>query len=165
MHMRHAGLILLLVFGIAALWACGSSSPGAPAPAAASTASATATPTPVPDCGLSFVPFEEILYIATPAANADIKDRVVVGRMTLANGFRLFDLPEPAATNERFCRDVTLGPGYTGPAYVPTLAEKRGDFSRTRVVLIDPLTRAPFPNNIIPSSLSPGVIGWRIPPS
>jgi hypothetical protein len=50
-------------------------------------------------------------------------------------------------------------------AYVPTAAEKVGDYSTFSGLIIDPTTRQPFPGNIIPSSRFPGILGWRIPGS
>ncbi|MEJ7608047.1 MAG: hypothetical protein WKF37_17715 [Bryobacteraceae bacterium] len=40
-----------------------------------------------------------------------------------------------------------------------TAAERRGDFSATRIQLYDPLTNAPFPNNMIPATrFSPAAV-------
>lgn len=135
---------------------CGGSDP---APTAALAADVP-TPTPTPDCGLGFVPFDRIHSVSAAAPNGD---RVVVGPLAAASVQPFRDLRLPSTTDERFCRDVVLGPSYTGPAYVPTQAEKAGDFSKMPVVIVDPLTGQPFPRNRIPPERFPSVVGWRIP--
>ena len=42
--------------------------------------------------------------------------------------------------------------GVSSTALVPSLSERTGDFSGTGAVIVDPLTKTPFPNNVIPAS-------------
>jgi hypothetical protein len=58
---------------------------------------------------------------------------------------------------------VTLAPGFTAVAYVPTAAERAGDFNPFAGLLLDPLANnTPFPGGIIPASRLPSPMAWRI---
>jgi len=87
----------------------------------------------------------------------------LVGLAALAGGLRLL-IPLPSATNEKFCNSqVQLGSQrqYSG-VYVPTSAERAGNFSAFAGVLLDPMSNQPFPNNVIPVALWASVFAWRI---
>jgi len=60
---------------------------------------------------------------------------------------------------------VALETNYTVPAYVPTAAERIGDFTAyAGLTLMDPLTGGPFPGgNTIPANRLDTVFAWRIP--
>ena len=70
-------------------------------------------------------------------------------------------LPNPQTVNQEYCEAVELCPGLFANAYVPTAAEKLGNFSAFQGLLIDPSTDLPFPGGIIPLSRS-DIFAWRI---
>lgn len=93
-------------------------------------------------------------------------DQVAVGPMdqnVYTNS--ILTLPLPSQTNEKFCTLFQLGPNLLAWAYVPTAAERTGDFSQFQGTLVDPQSDLPYPGNIIPVSDIPGVFAWRIAPS
>ena len=98
---------------------------------------------------------------------AQLPDQLAVGSMDISVfQSQLSLLPVPSQPNQQFCTLVQLGPNLLAWAYVPTAAERTGDFSQFQGVLLNPLANStPFPNNIIPESLIPGVFAWRIAPS
>ena len=116
-----------------------------------------------------FFPFPSVGYVS--AANS-AGDRLLVGNMSLTSGgnslfassfAELQALPLPAYKNQQFCGTVTLAPGYTAVAYVPTAAERAGDFNPFAGLLLDPLANnTPFPGGIIPASRLPSPMAWRI---
>ncbi len=116
-----------------------------------------------------FFPFPSVGYVS--AANS-AGDRLLVGNMSLTSGgnslfnssfAELQGLPLPAYNNQQFCGTVTLAPGYTAVAYVPTAAERSGDFSAFAGLLLDPLANnTPFPGGMIPSNRLPSPMAWRI---
>ncbi len=107
------------------------------------------------------VPFTTIFSIATDSAG----DTFVVGGRPNGMMAAVQSVPLPSVSNERFCNPVTLETNYTVPAYVPTAAERVGDFSAyAGLTLIDPQTHQPFSNNMIPINELDSVFVWRIPP-
>jgi hypothetical protein len=86
--------------------------------------------------------------------------------MTGANYQAVLNLLQPQSANQVYCGPVQLAPDSTFIAYVPTPAERVGDFSQFGPPLIDPNTGNAFPNNTIPSTklpgAAPGVFAWRI---
>jgi len=116
-----------------------------------------------------FVPFPSVGYVSAPNSAGD---RLLVGNMSLTSGgnplfnssfAELQGLPLPAFKNQQFCGTVTLAAGYTAVTYVPTAAERSGDFSAFAGLLLDPLANnAPFPGGIIPASRLPSPMAWRI---
>jgi hypothetical protein len=111
-----------------------------------------------------YIPFDQISSTAGP--DPATGDSVVVGRMSLANFKALSTLPLPGPANQVYCGPVTLVDGSTFIAYVPTPAERMGDFSQFAMPLTDPNSGNPFPNNTIPATELPGtangVFAWRI---
>jgi uncharacterized protein (TIGR03437 family) len=114
--------------------------------------------------------FDSIYYVSEPAPNGD---RVVLGSGTdelwgsLAGVFLypnfIPQLPLPAFTNELYCQPVEFtANGCTATAYVPTSAERSGDFSTFPIPLIDPTSGNQFPNNIIPASRLDPLFAWRV---
>jgi len=84
--------------------------------------------------------------------------------MTMANFQILSQIPLPNSVNEKFCSPVRLASDFIAWAYVPTSAERIGDFSATPASsqLIDPLVGTPFPGGMIPASRLPDPMAWRI---
>ncbi len=131
---------------------------------------ASAQCVPFPD---AFRPLAAIAQVTDAfrgsAASDRPTDRLVVG-LTPGPGVQNFAdllqaIPLPAMTDQRFCGLVELAPGYKAEVYLPTAAERGGDFSASNgVPLLDPLVGAPFPNNVIPVSRqgSGGVFVWRV---
>ena len=116
-----------------------------------------------------FFPFPSVGYVSAPNSTGD---RLLVGNMSLTSGgnslfassfAELQALPLPAYKNQQFCGTVTLAPGYTAAAYVPTAAERAGDFNPFAGLLLDPLANnTPFPGGMIPASRLPSPMAWRI---
>jgi hypothetical protein len=65
---------------------------------------------------------------------------LVVGRMTISTFQLLQEIPFPSAVNQQFCGYVLIAPGMLAQVYVPTAAERSGDFSYFGEPLIDPST-------------------------
>lgn len=106
-----------------------------------------------------FIPFS-LVYAVSGTNTAG--DRLLTGAVSRANYGTIQSLPLPNQPNQQFCGTVTLANGYTAVAYVPTAAERAGNFSADGIPIIDPLTKAPFPGNIIPASRLPDPFAWRI---
>ena len=115
----------------------------------------------------SFVPFSSIYYVSAPNANGD---RLVVGNMPLiVFSTFLSQILAASAPNQPLCSPLQATPGLYTQAYVPTAAERYGDFSDFQGLLLDPLTARPsapngdpFPGGIIPFNRLPGTFAWRI---
>ena len=112
------------------------------------------------DVPSNLVPFSSAYYVTGPNANGD---RLVVGTMSL----EIFSVlqsqaPLPSAPNQQFCNPLQVAPGLYAQAYVPTAAERAGDFSDFQGSLLDPLTGSPFPSGIIPAVRLPDPFAWRI---
>ena len=106
-----------------------------------------------------YIPFTQMYSTSAPNAAGD---RLVVGQMSLEAFNTLQTISLPSTVNETFCGLVELAPGSFFGAYVPTAAERLGDFSSFGVPPIDPLTGLPFPGNIIPAFRLPDPYAWRI---
>ncbi|HTS31374.1 MAG TPA: Ig-like domain-containing protein [Bryobacteraceae bacterium] len=107
-----------------------------------------------------FVPFTSVSSFTQPNTAGDL---AVVGSMTSSNYATYQGLPLPVAPNQQFCGTVLLAPGVPVTAYVPTAAERGGDFSAFAGLLIDPLANGgAFPGGVIPSSRIPATLAWRI---
>ena len=105
-------------------------------------------------------PFSAISYVT--AVNA-AGDQLVVG--TLAGGLNtLAALALPDATNEMYCDSaVQLAPGqYYSNVYVPSAAERSGNFSAFSGLLVNPANNQPFPGGVIPASQLTQVYAIRI---
>jgi hypothetical protein len=105
-----------------------------------------------------FTAFTNVYYVSSVANG----DRIVAGNMSLSNWSQVLSLPAPEFPNQEFCGVVILGPGVSAHAYVPTPAEKAGDFSALGGVVTDPLADVPFPGSYIPLSRIPGIWAWRV---
>ncbi len=114
----------------------------------------------------NYVPFSSISYVTAPDAAGD---RLVVG--PLAGGFNAFGnaIQNPATSiNQEYCdAQVQLAPQQSYPnVYVPTTAEREGDFSAFAGLLVNPATNQPYKNGVIPASqLGNPYYAWRIAPN
>jgi hypothetical protein len=109
----------------------------------------------VPPTGSLF--FSQIYY--TTDANS-FGDRLMVG--ALAVDPRLLSLiPLPGEPNQKYCDQVQLAHGTYATAYVPSQAERAGDFSVFEGLLVDPQSLQPYPGGKLSPSEG-GVFAWRI---
>jgi len=91
-------------------------------------------------------PLTKVEYVTSADANGD---RLVVGRLDPA----IAELPAPALPtvfNQRFCDQVELAPGLYANVYVPSAAERAGNFPSFAGMLVDPETHIPFPGGKLP---------------
>jgi hypothetical protein len=97
------------------------------------------------------IPFSGVYSVAGPNAAGDL---LIVGvpAAGLVQFLASFPMPTIAGGNQQICNPVQLAPGLYANAYVPTAAERIGDFSAFGKPLIDPDTKAPFPGGIIPTN-------------
>jgi hypothetical protein len=122
-------------------------------------------PPPGPTCAqfpANFVPFTSVNYVS--ARNA-AGDRLLVGSLIqqdASNIQAILNLPLPEFTNEQYCGTVTLASGYSLTAYVPTAAERTGDFHDFAGVFIDPVSDTPFPGGFLPQSRIGSIFAWRV---
>src|SRR6266478_2545831 len=107
------------------------------------------------------IPLSSIAYVT--AANF-AGDHLVVG--ALANGLNtLSQIPIPSATNQLFCdSSVQLAAQQFFPnVYVPTQAERGGDFSAFAGLIVNPTgTNIPYPGGMIPPGQLGAVYAFRI---
>ncbi len=106
------------------------------------------------------VPLASVSYVT---AADPYGDHLVVG--SLAGGLNaLTQIPLPASTNQLFCgSQVPLAPQqYYAGVYVPTAAERSGNFPDFATLLVDPTTNQPYPGGVIPSSLLGQVYAFRV---
>jgi hypothetical protein len=110
------------------------------------------------DFTLPATPFSAVAYVS--AANA-AGDRLIVG--SLSSISYLAAVPLPFAANQRFCAMQEMSPGSYADAFVPTAAERAGDFASFTGLLVDPLAGGmPFPFGVIPLTRFPDTWAWRI---
>lgn len=107
-----------------------------------------------------YVPFTQV-YATYPVSPGSI----VVGAMTTASYSELSSVPLPAFPGQTFCVPIQLAPGVYVTAYVPTLAERFGDFSAyllppSSTQLFDPVGGGAYPDNQIP--VGSGIFAWHI---
>jgi hypothetical protein len=109
---------------------------------------------------LKTIPFSSVLYVTEPNTQGD---RLVVG-VPSGNLQALFShLPIANSLNQTYCAPLELAPGFYGQAYVPTPAERNGDFSPFGDLLVDPATGSGFsPSGVIPPARQNEVFAWRI---
>jgi hypothetical protein len=110
----------------------------------------------------NYIPFSRVYY-TTDANTAG--DRLVVGELAGdAKGLQALQqqIPLPSAPNQQFCEQAQLAPGLYANAYVPTAAERQGDFSAFAGLLVDPVTKLPYKGGIISTRVLGKVFAWRI---
>jgi uncharacterized protein (TIGR03437 family) len=109
-----------------------------------------------------FVPFSSINYVTTADAAGDllVVGAPAEGALSTINA----DIPLPAFANQFFCdAQVQLAPQQFYPnVYVPTAAERSGDFNAFNGLLVSPFNGQPFANGVIPQTLLESVFAWRI---
>lgn len=114
-------------------------------------------------------PVFDSFSVIGPDSNGDY---VAIGFMTSSAFKIMLSLPLPDVLGGKLYRSaLTLKSATNVYAYVPTAAERGGDFSAFALPLIDPRTGGPFPGNRIPASLFPsaaagaasgdGIFAWR----
>ena len=111
---------------------------------------------------LASPPFSSVFYVTAPNGNGD---RLVVGTPTGGTSALLTaigNVPFPNATNQQFCDFVQLVPGAQALAYVPSAAERTGDFSAFAGLLIDPTTGTPVSDGVLSPQTST-FWAWRVP--
>jgi hypothetical protein len=106
-----------------------------------------------------FIPFKTIEY--TTDANA-LSDRLVVGTLNDNALGTIAKLLYPTAVNQKYCEPVELAEGVFVNAYVPTAAERQGEFPDFLGLFVDPKTGLPFPDGKIGSLTEGGIFAWRI---
>lgn len=117
------------------------------------------------------ISFPQGLIPFTSIANETAKDAsgnmLVLGNSDLALAQALASIPLPTSPNETFSNAyVGLAPAmFFSNVFVPTAAQRSGDFSAFSQPLIDPNTGNPFPGNIIPTSLLFGFFAFEVGPS
>ena len=116
------------------------------------------------------LPFEKLYRISKAFRGLDATgtvrphDRLVTGRPSVAFRTIQFGIPDADFPDQRFCGLVELVPGFEAEVYVPTRAEKRGDFSTYAEPIIIPSTGRPFADNQIIDVNSIFVWRIRLPP-
>jgi len=112
------------------------------------------------------IPFASIATV-TAANNAG--DHLVVGALpggTSGLNAVNSNLPLPTLANQMFCGQVQLAPQqFYSDVYVPTAAERAGNFSAFAGLLLNPATGQPYPNGVIPAAQLGAVYAWRIGPA
>ncbi|PWT99389.1 MAG: putative baseplate assembly protein [Terriglobia bacterium] len=108
----------------------------------------------------SVIPFQALFYIS----DANVAgDRLVVGRPSPDFRQLLQQIALPEFPGQEFCEHVQLSPGLFADAYIPTAAERKGEFKDFAQQLIDPNAGGQtFPNGVIPISRQSSVFAWRI---
>lgn len=107
-----------------------------------------------------YVPFTQIyqVYPVSPGS-------LVMGAMSLQSYFEMVNsIPLPSAPNEMFCGPFQLAPGYYVYGYVPTAAERQGNFTAyLPTEILNPFTDQPFPDdNVIPPASLGAYFPWHI---
>jgi hypothetical protein len=97
------------------------------------------------------IPFARVYSVAGPNETGD---SLVVGQPKpgFLEFLATFPLPDDPSGNQQICNPIQLAPGLYANAYVPTAAERDGNFGTFAGLLTDPATRLPFPGGIIPTS-------------
>jgi hypothetical protein len=112
---------------------------------------------------LKAIPFSSIFYVTDPNAQGD---RLVVG--VPAGDMKDFfsQLSPVSSPNQTYCAPLELAPGFYVQAYVPTDAERSGDFSPFAGLLINPANGESFTRSdvsgVIPPENQKDVFAWRI---
>jgi predicted phage baseplate assembly protein len=101
------------------------------------------------------MPFSSIAYVTDANANGD---QLVVGTPSGS----LATLPLPTVANQQYSDEVELAPGFYASAYVPSSAERSGDFGPFTGLLVDPSNNQPYTDGVIPASALATVFAWRI---
>ena len=97
------------------------------------------------------IPFARVYSVAGPNETGD---SLVVGQPNpgFLEFLATFPLPDDPSGNQQICNPIQLASGLYANAYVPTAAERDGNFGAFAGLLTDPATRLPFPGGIISTS-------------
>lgn len=120
-----------------------------------------------PPCAPVFLgttPFSSVYFTTPPNAAGD---SLVVGTPNPLDPTiqqLLSTIPSPNQTNQQICGGLKLAPGVQADAYVPTLAERNGDFSPFAATFHDPSPGNPFPivGGVIPPQRFGDTFAWRV---
>jgi hypothetical protein len=109
-------------------------------------------------------PFESVYYTTPPDANGD---SLVVGKPNSAAPpiqNLLNSIPLADGIDQQICGPVQLAPDVSVNAYVPSAAERSGDFSDFAASLTDPSpgTNPPIAAGMIPPARWGDVFAWRV---
>jgi hypothetical protein len=123
-----------------------------------------------PPCALVFLsttPFSSVYYTTPPNPHGDW---LVVGRPNPLDPTMqqlLNTIPLPNALNQQVCGGLQLAPGLQAKAYIPTAAERSGDFSPFAATFHDPDPGNPNPivAGIIPPVRFGDTFAWRVAPA
>ncbi len=123
-----------------------------------------------PPCAPAFLgktPFSSVYYTTPPNAAGDT---LVVGTPSPLDPTipQLLDtIPPPNETNQQICGGLQLAPGVQANGYVPTAAERNGDFSPFAATFHDPSPGNPFPidGGVIPPQRFGDTFAWRVSPT
>ncbi len=109
------------------------------------------------------MPLTSIEYTSAPDANGI---RLILGDSTL-QAFRILrSLPAASAGQQFSDASIELAPGqFFTNVSVPTPAELNGDFRDFGGPVLDPISRQPFPENIIPAALLGGFYAFPVGPA
>jgi uncharacterized protein (TIGR03437 family) len=111
----------------------------------------------------NLIPLSSVSYVTAPNSSGD---QLVVG--SLAGGINtLSQFAAPDIPNETYCDtavQLAQNQFFTG-VYVPSAAEKAGNFSAFAGLLVNPATNQPYPNGTIPSNQLGTVYAFRIGPT
>ncbi len=92
-----------------------------------------------PLCAISqpnLIPFSRVYYVTAPNT---FGDQLVVGALAVPLE-TIQKLPKAEMTNQKYCDQVQLAPGFFANAYVPSAEELKGNFSLFAGLLVDPST-------------------------
>ena len=116
---------------------------------------------------LADAPFASVAYTTEPNAAGDRLVVGVLGNPDLTKGSTgvtlLSSLPAPTVFNQQYCQQLDLGGGVYANPYVPTAAERAGQFPDFTGLLVDPTSQLPFQDGTIPQDqLVAGLFAWRV---
>lgn len=114
----------------------------------------------------SLIPFNSIANETAKDSNGNM---LVLGYTNVALLPAPVSIPFPSSPNEVFSGTVELAPGiFFSNVFIPTPAQRSGDFSAFSQPLIDPTTNTAFPRNLIPTSRlfgNNGLFAFEVGPS
>jgi hypothetical protein len=109
------------------------------------------------------VPFASVSYTTAPNAYGDQLVVGIINASALAAISNTNQVPLPDFYNKLYGGQVELAPGVYATAYVPTAAERLGNFADFAGLLIDPTNNTPFDNgNIAGAIKGQSLFAWRI---
>jgi hypothetical protein len=121
----------------------------------------------------AYIPFFASSEVLGPDATGDY---LFVGSMSYVSLLEMQALAEPDVTARKiYSNPIQIEPGIFAWAYVPTPAERTGNFSSFGIPIINPANGQSFPGNVIPPASQPrivtgnqapqptaGIFAWRL---